>query len=233
MNPSHFILRVSCGSDYSNLKPVKVNNELEPTLVDSNLFSGLVSVRYQNYQGLNGNLNPHSSYFKGKHRRYSIAVQGRFKHDVNADDIVFGVDSDTPVRIPSIMNVAIKILKTLDPSVELDISSKTPYVYSPLLCAINSMAVFPLDSIEIRNHPNQSGKLLVDKLPDSPAIIHETPSIDIGEWSFHSRMVPENVNALLHDERNPKEVDDSWFGVLKSSNDLSTYDKRKRYFAGM
>ena len=42
-----------------------------------------------------------SGYFKGKHRRYSIMVQGRFAEEINGNDIVFGIDADVPSKLPS------------------------------------------------------------------------------------------------------------------------------------
>lgn len=40
-------------------------------------------------------------------------LQGRFAEEINGNDILFGIDSDTPARLPTGVGVAIKIAKWL------------------------------------------------------------------------------------------------------------------------
>lgn len=60
-------MQISAGPGYDRqkLKPVVVNDEANPTLVDGDNFCGFVCVRAINYSGLNGLSNPSSDYFKG------------------------------------------------------------------------------------------------------------------------------------------------------------------------
>ena len=43
---------------------------------------------------------PSFPYFEGKNRRYSMMIQGRFKQQFTADEIVFGGDFDSPMIPP-------------------------------------------------------------------------------------------------------------------------------------
>ena len=91
-----FTVRVRAGPNYSEneLIVVNVNEEENPMVIDGDNFCGFVCVRMVNYPSK----QLKSDYFKGKNRRYSIMIQGRFKHEVNGDDVVFGVDGDIPLR---------------------------------------------------------------------------------------------------------------------------------------
>jgi hypothetical protein len=132
----------------------------------------------------------------------------------------------------------VKIAKWLDPAVEADINGDNPKLLSPLLCAINSLGVFKPDSVEVAGHSDaQSGRLINEK-PGVVDVCGVEPSVDIGKWSFHSRLVPENVTALLESVKVDPEAEASsggWFSSKKKSSDtlidLGSYEKRKRYFA--
>ncbi|KAH6592567.1 hypothetical protein BASA50_008017 [Batrachochytrium salamandrivorans] len=86
--------------------------------------------------------NPASSYFLGRNRRYSIMLQGRFKKEWKGDDIIFGVDMASPLRTPPGASIAIRIAKWLDPSIEADLNCSEPYIYSPMVSSMNSLAIF-------------------------------------------------------------------------------------------
>ncbi|KAJ3226524.1 hypothetical protein HK099_004700 [Clydaea vesicula] len=260
-SPEDYIIRVRCGPDYNtnNLSVVNVNDEHNPALIDGPNFTGYLGVRFLNFDGVvskefkdQGPIkNPQSDYFKGRHRRYSLVLQGRFHHEINGDDIIFGLDADVPTRMPTGIGVAIKIAKWLDPAVEADVYSNKPYIYSPLLCAMNSLGVFSPDSPEINDTDQQTGKLLVEKVNRPLVSVSHHPSVNIGKWSFHSRLVPENVSLLVNDSRfvkpttPPSEAATGWFGSGKKKDkdtkkvgeddkakvELGSYEKRKKYFA--
>ncbi|KAJ3079850.1 hypothetical protein HK102_003468 [Quaeritorhiza haematococci] len=86
--------------------------------------------------------NPPSNYFKGRNRRYSIMIQGRFKNEWNANDLMFGIDFDGALRLPTAAGLALKVAKWLDPAIEADLYAPKPYVYSPLLCAMNAFGAY-------------------------------------------------------------------------------------------
>jgi hypothetical protein len=49
---SQYVLRISAGPDYTNLKTLKVNEEDQPFYIHSDLFTGYVCVRLLNFNGL-------------------------------------------------------------------------------------------------------------------------------------------------------------------------------------
>ncbi|KAJ3189866.1 hypothetical protein HDU85_000150 [Gaertneriomyces sp. JEL0708] len=263
--PDDYVLGVRAGPNYKDLLPVKVNDEQNPLLIDSDHFVGYVVVRVAHFGGVTPDgtrplVNPQSHYFYGRNRRYSIMVQGRFKKAWNGDDIIFGVDFDTKVRTPTGVGLAMRIAKWLDPSLDSCFSGNTPWIFSPWISAMNSLAVYSLDSPHVRNalppidtsaHAMaETGTPVPDSQVDDDSTVREplasppvgtngsmhsvacvssadadvqgkpaagTPSLDIGQWSFQSRMISEDVSGLFIDT--PK------------APSLTSYEKRKKYFA--
>ena len=81
--PTDYGLRVSIGPDYSidKMLPIHVNEESNPTLIDSPYFKGHTVVRVLEFTGISHSnhvqvRNPQSSYFTNRNRRYSIMIQG-------------------------------------------------------------------------------------------------------------------------------------------------------------
>ncbi|KAJ3300669.1 hypothetical protein HK104_008603 [Borealophlyctis nickersoniae] len=153
-----YILRVRAGTGYEpeNLKIVNVNDEHNPILIDSEHFTGYLVVRVLNFSGITPNgeqpiPNPASNYFHGRNRRYSVMIQGRFKKAWNGDDLIFGADFDTKVRVPTGVGLALKIAKWLDPALDADLYCEKPWLYTPLVSAMNALAVFPPDAPEVRD----------------------------------------------------------------------------------
>ncbi|KAJ3304751.1 hypothetical protein HDU76_005135 [Blyttiomyces sp. JEL0837] len=155
---SDYILRVRAGpgNDPSTHQTVNVNDELNPLLIDSEHFTGYIIVRMLNFNGITPTshqgppiTNPKSSYFNGRNRRYSIVVQGRFKNNWCGDDIVFGIDMDCKLRTPPGIGLAIKIAKWLDPALDADICCDKPWIFSPLISAMNALAIYHPDADEV------------------------------------------------------------------------------------
>ncbi|KAJ3302220.1 hypothetical protein HDV03_005238 [Kappamyces sp. JEL0829] len=160
-NANEYILRISAGSSYDNLKLVAVNHEEFPLYVNNDHFTGWICVRVRNYNGVSpemekggkkdGELHnpkprPSSAYFKGRNRRYSIMVQGRFKQTWNGDQVLFGADSNRPLTpIPGV-GIALRICKWLDPALEAEVSGSNPHMYSPIVSSMNSLAIYPANN---------------------------------------------------------------------------------------
>ncbi|TPX72720.1 hypothetical protein SpCBS45565_g00384 [Spizellomyces sp. 'palustris'] len=282
--PTDYALRVRAGPSYDPTShvTVSVNDEANPIIIDSEHFTGYILVRMANYIGLAADnsstpiSNPQSHYFHGRNRRYSIMIQGRFKKKWNGDDILFGVDFDTKVRTPTGVSLALKIAKWLDPALDASLSGDKPWIFSPLLSAMNSLAVYKIDAPEVNDvlpavdtsahamaekdgppkikgnkvhphtngSPNQSGHAVegenwvwdaavgVGDAVDSttaaiegmsikssvkPSAPQSPPSINVGTWSFHSRLVPEDPTLLFPD--------------ASKAPALTAYEKRKKHFA--
>ncbi|RKO87151.1 hypothetical protein BDK51DRAFT_21511, partial [Blyttiomyces helicus] len=204
-----YILRVRAGtsSDASKFATVAVNDEFRPLLLDSEHFSGYLVVRVLNFSGMTPDSKkplhaPSSNYFHGRNRRYSIMIQGRFKKAWNGDDVIFGLDFDSKVRMPTGAGLGLKIAKWLDPALDADLYADKPWIFSPLVSAMNSMGVAPADAVPSDAAPAKS---------DTPA----DPLL--GKWSYHSHMVPEDATLLFTDRA--------------SAPSLTAYEKRKKFFA--
>ncbi|ORX89135.1 DUF1769-domain-containing protein [Basidiobolus meristosporus CBS 931.73] len=143
-----YILRVRAGTntEVQNLPVIKVNDENNPVILDSPYFTGRLIVRIRDYEGVTPDGSKplkNSPYFEGNKDQYSIQVQGRFKQEWNADDVVFGNSFDNKLNLPYGAGVALKIAKWIDPGLEADIYSEQPWAFSPLLVTMNVVNVKP------------------------------------------------------------------------------------------
>jgi hypothetical protein len=186
------LLKVSAGPDYDHLQVVAVNDCLNPLFINSQHFCGYLMVRIVNFNGLGDKPNatpkpmPSFDYFQGKQRRYSIMVQGRFKQSHGADDLIFGGDFDGDIDVPVGASLAVGIAKWLDPAI-IASTQKNPFMFSPMVTAMNALAVLNLDS----HHLVQSGTEFRNYLSAD-----DSDYLNVGDWSFHSKHVPENTDAL-------------------------------------
>ncbi|KAJ1554343.1 hypothetical protein HK405_005351 [Cladochytrium tenue] len=166
-----YCLRVSAGPVPGGGRVVvNVNDEMHPILIDSEHFTGHLIVRMPNFHGIapesdvvsvgaqepgdsggtgpaavrsRGPIcSPPSNYFHGRQRRYSIVVQGRRKRPFPGDDLVFGIETDSPVRTPPGTALALRIARWLDPSIQAELASQRPWINSPMLSAVNAYTVF-------------------------------------------------------------------------------------------
>ncbi|KAJ1568328.1 hypothetical protein HK405_002879 [Cladochytrium tenue] len=166
-----YCLRVSAGPVPGGGRVVvNVNDETHPILIDSEHFTGHLIVRMPNFHGISPESDvvpvgdqepgdsggtgpaavrsrgpirsPPSNYFHGRQRRYSIVVQGRWKRPFPGDDLVFGIETNSPVRTPPGTALALRIARWLDPSIEADLASQRPWINSPMLSAVNAYTVF-------------------------------------------------------------------------------------------
>ena len=100
-----------------------------------------------------------------------------------------------------------------------------------MLCAMNSLGVFLINSPEISDADNLQNKVI------------KTP-IDIGKWSFHSKMIPENTFLLVNKYSSTGSLANSSKESLKTNStdltnnnlnnskliNIGSYEKRKKYF---
>ncbi|KAI8916240.1 hypothetical protein EDD86DRAFT_198100 [Gorgonomyces haynaldii] len=207
---------------------MRVNDEHTPILIDSDLFSGYFIVRMKDFRGVTPEIDavgatpenvkheplshPTSEYFKGRNRRYSIAFQGRFKRAFEGDELVFGVDFDIPLRAPMGTSVGIKIAKWLDPTIQADIDTPTPYMFSPFVTAMNALTAFTPDSPSIMKSSSSQGQVEIISSKPLPLEDYEK---QIGKWSFYSTPIPDDCDTLFE-------------GSAKL-----TYEKRKKLFSSV
>lgn len=130
-------LQVYAGTNYDNVKPIKVNQNFNECEQLDDLIK--VAVRIQDYQN-----EPHTSnYFKVKEHekdQFSIQLQITFDQDVSGDDLKWGNDFDKPIRdiLPYGFNIGFNIMKWyIDPGLEGEPYIDQPYLYGRALSSMN------------------------------------------------------------------------------------------------
>jgi hypothetical protein len=210
----HFTLAVKAGTGLNDLHMVKVNSE-EPLLIDSPEFTGRMVVRIQGFDGL----TPDGSepllttpYFDGTSRLFSVQIQGRFKRQWTADDIMWGNEFDTKLHLPTMAGAALKFIQhTIDPSLEADLHADKPWARSPLIATMNTVAIHnsPVESIS----------------PNSPAPLPEWPSLNAKHVVEEtSAGIPQNHHMEVNERRKYfKEVSHRQ-GCIVSPNQVYDFD---------
>eukprot|EP00658_Telonema_sp_P-2_P084481 TRINITY_DN9385_c0_g1_i3.p1 TRINITY_DN9385_c0_g1~~TRINITY_DN9385_c0_g1_i3.p1 ORF type:complete len:519 (-),score=111.86 TRINITY_DN9385_c0_g1_i3:319-1875(-) len=125
------------GGNRSNLIPVDVNDDRNPVEVGGPRFVGRMVVRVLGLQ-------PSTDYFNGKSRRFSIQIQGVFTEDVVVDNLEFGAAFDSPISLPTGSSIGIALAHKIDPALREDLTGPSPWMMSPLLCAMNRLRARPL-----------------------------------------------------------------------------------------
>ncbi|RAK80184.1 DUF1769 domain-containing protein, partial [Aspergillus fijiensis CBS 313.89] len=145
--PNHR-LRITAGPCYDPQTHQLVHvNGPSPIRIRSPHLTADIWVRIKEYTGYpegSPRSNPYFTHPTTAANRYSITLSLAFADDVNGDDLLFGNDFDHPIRdyLPPGFNTAFKVVKTmLDPSIDGDAYSDTPYLYSPALASWNQFRV--------------------------------------------------------------------------------------------
>ncbi|KAJ3312871.1 hypothetical protein HDU76_002786 [Blyttiomyces sp. JEL0837] len=137
-------LRVRIGPSLSNLTVYNVNEDSNPQFIDSPYFTGNVAVRVKNFRGVvpeGKEAIADTPYFGTRKRLFSVQVQGRFKHEHTAEDVVFGAEFEHKVNPPTGAWLAIKFANLIDPALITDMYADRPWLYSPMLCSMNIVNV--------------------------------------------------------------------------------------------
>ncbi|CAO3565924.1 unnamed protein product [Mortierella alpina] len=164
-------LRVRVGGSYTDLAIVNCNDEAHPIEFDGPEFKGRAMVRIRDFVGItNDDSDPvlNSEYLKGHNRRFSLQVEGRFKREWDGQQVYFGTDFDRSVELPDGFEMMLKIARYIDPVVKTSLTKDgKPWILSPLVSSINTMAAWRPQDAAIENI----------KLPSPP--ITPRPSMDI------------------------------------------------------
>lgn len=132
---------------------VYVNDDEHPVLINNEHFTGQAVFRCKDFDGwtpLDENTKKaksiikNSDYFDGHKRTFSFQISGRFRKQWTADDIMFGTFFDKPLVLPRMYNLALEAARYIDPSMTYVLDSPTPYMCSPLICAMNTAHIQPL-----------------------------------------------------------------------------------------
>ncbi|KAJ3065955.1 hypothetical protein HDU98_010697 [Podochytrium sp. JEL0797] len=138
------ILRVRIGSSIDSLSVYNVNEDTVPHYIDSPYFVGCITVRVKHFRGVTPEGTaalPDTPYFGARRRLFSIQLQGRFKHQHTTDDVVFGAEFEQKVNPPTGAWLAIKFANMIDPALVADLYTDRPWLYSPMLCSMNTANV--------------------------------------------------------------------------------------------
>ncbi|KAF9362122.1 hypothetical protein BGX26_000010 [Mortierella sp. AD094] len=154
--PTRYRLRVSAGpsADPKDLKPITVNDDANPMLIESDEFIGQIVVRLRNLDKAFGFAQgqiedglksmPNSPWFTkpgGNNNLSSVQISGRFKREWQGDQIVFGNQFEKPLRLPPFSSIALKFIQFIDPGLKADIYADRPWAFSPLIATMNTVNV--------------------------------------------------------------------------------------------
>lgn len=131
-----------------------VNDDEHPILINNEHFTGHLVFRVRNFNGWTpvdektGLPRPPipdcPHYFEGHKRSFSLQISGRFRRQWNGDDIMFGTFFDKKLNLPRGSGLALAFAQRIDPSMEYEMYSDTPFICSPILCAMNTVHIQPL-----------------------------------------------------------------------------------------
>ncbi|KAK3825870.1 MAG: hypothetical protein J3Q66DRAFT_328787 [Benniella sp.] len=151
-------LRVSVGGSYTDLAVFNCNDELHPIEFDGPEFKGRAVVRIKDFVGITSDGSDaihNSDYFKGHNRRFSIQVEGRFKHEWRGDQVYFGTDFDNSVHLPHGFDTMFKFAQVIDPVVKSSLSEEgKPWILSPLVSSITTMTAWLPQNADLPSPPH-------------------------------------------------------------------------------
>ncbi|GAA5990942.1 hypothetical protein JCM10908_000090 [Rhodotorula pacifica] len=200
--------RIIChaGPSLDSLSPVDVNRT--PLHIDGPHFVGDVAVRLKDYRG------PRAE--EGKYARqpeqplmnegdtWSIAFQGRWKEEVNADEVLFGNVWQKPIKsvrylfrseialtttrlltasellqyLPYGTSAALRFMKYVDPSMDCDLYADKPWALSPLFATLQYLSAKESTDADAPNFvPGTFPEDITPLVPSSDAdSLHDKPS---------------------------------------------------------
>ncbi|GAA5843241.1 hypothetical protein JCM3766R1_006634 [Sporobolomyces carnicolor] len=139
--------RIVCkaGPSLSELKAVDVNEH--SVHVESANFEGNIFVRLKDFKGpvgRDGKPQPgEDAPFSGDKDTWSIAFEGKFKGQIQVDDILFGNTWDKPIKqfLPYGTSAALRFVKYVDPTLSCDLYGDRPWALSPLFSTLQYLSV--------------------------------------------------------------------------------------------
>jgi hypothetical protein len=138
-NADKYFIQVTSGTSFEDSKAKQITINGPATQLSKN---AKVAVRIKEYQGLPEGSPATSPYFDDHahtHDTYSIAVSWIPEEDIDADDLVWGIELINPIRdrIPGrFITTAFNIVKRfVDSSLQCDPDADQPWVNGPALCS--------------------------------------------------------------------------------------------------
>ncbi|KAI8336197.1 hypothetical protein BC941DRAFT_428579 [Chlamydoabsidia padenii] len=141
-------LKIRVGTSIDTLESL---SSFEPVRIDGPYFKGTIDIRIK---GLNS-----PAYFDQTNDTFCIHFHGQFlgQNDLDettADDIIFGNQFESPLKLPMGFSMLTKFAQWWDPGLDLHLQDKRPYAYSPLVVTLNTLSVTPYDVMRATCEPS-------------------------------------------------------------------------------
>lgn len=139
-------LRLQIGPDLHSTTTYNINSEI-PMKITNEYVDMYVTCRAKNFDGVTPDASPPIQslpYFDGHARLFSLQFQIKFKQaHFTADDLLFGISFQNPVKPPFGFSAIVKFFKLIDPTIDADIYAEQPYWRSYLITAFNAISCWP------------------------------------------------------------------------------------------
>jgi hypothetical protein len=226
---------------------------------ESNMFVGTILVRIRDVKkaavtrnGEKEESEPASEtgYFDGKKRTFQVVVAGKFKRAVPMKECVTGQAFDRPAgQLPNrlAVNTFIKLVSTLAPHLEVDLSGEKPRFLTPLVATAHTVTVREhLDDTttaafagerneRIRNWSIYKGSSnmeapLVEPAPSDPSSIMQALPPQAKTWAASSSSYDHTTGTEARRRVIRKKAFNSLVGrVAHSTSEEPTFDMGKEY----
>ncbi|KAF8933806.1 hypothetical protein BGZ58_006104 [Dissophora ornata] len=258
---TRYRLRVSAGpsADPNDLKPIVVNDDANPMLIESDEFIGQIVVRirgldkapgYEEGQKQDGlETHPESLWFSkpgGDKNLSSVQISGRFKREWPGHQVVFGNQFERPLRLPPLSSIALRFIQFIDPGLKADLYCDRPWAFSPLIATMNTVNVSGWHIDEAtqkkveRQGQEQDKERLENELPPWPSpegehIVEDTTllfSADVKKKGEEEERIQKKEKELQEQDDDREELVKTKSGnALAATTDSLNSGARRSYFA--
>ena len=223
-------LQISAGPSADKLSTLHVNDETKPLDVSNDDFDGRIIVRIKGFTGQRPNdttENEDTHYFDHSYAKgctWSVGIQGRFKNDVDVDDVEFGNLFQEPIRdkLPYGTSVALHAVSYIDPNLHHDLYADKPWAFSPLICTMTRINVERLSG-EVIRHGDKDDWPAFPHGNDESDYVHDDTSVLL------CKKGTTEVDTTLEEDGY---ADLSSLSQLRSSNDSNNAHKNRGRFWG-
>jgi hypothetical protein len=142
--------RVVCrvGLTKDAMRECAVNDDTHPVHLDGPFLSGNLVIRSKFWydsdeKGRSLTRIPYFSVHSERKRQLSFQFQLRFKEELSAKDLLWGMELDQSVQLPSsfLVNSLVAAAKMIDPMLQADISERGVRWFSPIIPFMNIVNV--------------------------------------------------------------------------------------------
>jgi len=204
-------------------------------MVNSAHFTGLVTVRMQNYHNKNSSKKviPTSSYFQNRRRFFSFQFQGRFKptnrnredNMWSYDDVLFCAETENKVTPPRGASLAVKFARFIDPGFTAEgmFAEKRPWAGSWVVCGMNVMRVSEAECTSNGVLPDDKSDEGFGEASDTDSVV----SFETDKWNSRKQKLTPPLNPA---GRWTSDLQEDTSLVLNGRNTPMTSAKRRSHF---